>query len=291
MNKRRNEALVGMFVLLGFILLTLLVFFISGVYLFRSGMSVDVIYKYVSILDKGAPVRMAGVRVGEVSSVTLLPSENNEAARVKVRVFIKEGIEVRENYIFKVEGTHVLSEPHIEITPMAGGKPLIQDGTVVFGESPLALENLIEQAHEIAGKVSSILDHISNITGDTKAGDDLKTTMGHLAEVTASLNKILAGSEDDMKSSIANLKNSTDDLKTVLDRLESGEGTAGRLLKDDALYTDMRDLIAEIKAHPWRLLKRDKGSKDVVVSTAKSSAPQPAVSGQTGTGKKKFHIF
>lgn len=287
MNKRRNEAFVGMFVLLGFILLTLLVFFISGVYLFRSGISVDVIYNYVSILDKGAPVRMAGVRVGEVSSVNLQPSEHGEAARVKVRLFIQEGIEVRENYIFKVQGTHVLSEPHIEITPMAGDKPFIHDGDLVIGESPLPVENLLDQAHSIAAKVNTILDNVSKITGDTKVGDDLKTTISHLAEVSASLNKILGGSEDDMKSSLENLKHSTDDLKTVLDRLEGGEGTAGRLLKDDALYDDMRDLIAEIKAHPWRLFKRDKESK----SAAVTKDTQVSVNAQSNVGRKKFFIF
>jgi phospholipid/cholesterol/gamma-HCH transport system substrate-binding protein len=276
MNKRRNEAFVGMFVLLGFILLTLLVFFISGVYLFRSGITVDVIYKYVSILDKGAPVRMAGVRVGEVSTVTLMPSENGEAARVKVKLFIKEGVEVRENYIFKVEGTHVLSEPHIEITPMAGSKPFVQQGSLIMGESPMPLESLLEQANEITGKVNSILDNVKEITGDAAEGQDLKTTMHHLAEVSASLNKILGGSEEDIKTSLGNLKHSTDDLKSVLDRLESGEGTAGRLLKDDALYVDMRELIAEIKAHPWRLLKRDKEKKpspvksDVVVTESQN---------------------
>jgi len=279
MNKRRNEAFVGMFVLLGFILLTLLVFFISGVYLFRSGISVEVVYKYVSILDKGAPVRMAGVRVGEVSSVALQPSENGEAAKVKVKLFIREGVEVRENYLFKVEGTHVLSEPHIEITPMAGNHPLVHDGSLIVGESPLPLESLLEEAHGITQKVNKILDNVKHITGDAAAGQDLKTTIQHLAAVSASLNKILGGSEDDIKTSLGNLKESTDDLRTVLDRLEGGEGTAGRLLKDDALYVDMRELIAEIKAHPWRLLKRDKEKKK----------EEPKVSeSETTTKKKRF---
>jgi len=288
MNKRRNEAFVGMFVLLGFILLTLLVFFISGVYLFRSGMTVDVIYKYVSILDKGAPVRMAGVRVGEVSTVTLMPSENGEAARVKVKLFIKEGIEVRENYIFKVEGTHVLSEPHIEITPMAGVTPLVHDGSLIIGVSPLPIESLLDQAHDITIKVNDILDNVNKITGDAAAGEDLKTTVRHLAAVSASLNKILGGSEDDIKTSLGNLKNSTDDLRSVLDRLENGEGTAGRLLKDDALYVDMRELIAEIKAHPWRLLKRDKEKKEKKDSSKDAVAESNVTDGTKVKGKRRF---
>jgi len=261
MKNRRNEAMVGMFVLIGFLLLTFLVFFISGVYLFRKGYSVDVIYNYVSILDKGAPVRMAGVRVGEVSSVTLKPSADGLAAKVDVKLFIQDGVEVRENYVFKVQGTHVLSEPHIEITPKDGNEPILHDGALVIGESPLPVESLIDQAHLITKQVNVILENISNITGDAKMASDLKLAVSYLSEVGSSLNKILNGSEDDLKSSLTNLKSSTDDLKTVLGRLESGQGTAGLLLKDDALYNDLREFVAEIKAHPWRLMKRDKEKK------------------------------
>ncbi len=59
MKKTQNEVAVGTFVIIGFIMLALIVFFVSGVYLFRSGYYVTVRYNYVSILDKGAPVRMA----------------------------------------------------------------------------------------------------------------------------------------------------------------------------------------------------------------------------------------
>ncbi len=258
MNKRRNEAVVGMFVLLGFILLTLLVFFVSGVYFFRSGFSVDVMYNYVSILDRGAPVRMAGVRVGEVSSVTLLPSQNGGVARVKVKLFIEKDVEVRENYNFKVQGTHILSEPHIEITPMAGNAPILHEGALIEGENPVPLEHLIEQANGIAAQLTTILENVSQFTGDPKTSAEVKTIIHHFAAVSGSLNEILSGSEKDMKTTLENLKSSTDDLKTVLDRLEGGEGTAGRLLKDETLYEELRAFVAEIKAHPWRLLKRDK---------------------------------
>lgn len=257
MNKRRNEAVVGMFVLLGFLLLTLLVFFVSGVYFFRSGFSVDVLYNYVSILDRGAPVRMAGVRVGEVSSVTLLPPEDGQAARVRVRLFIEEGVEVRQNYSFKVQGTHILSEPHIEITPAAGMAPVVAEGTVIEGVNPVPLENLIDQAHGIAGQLSSILQSVGQFTGDPETGEEVKQMIHHLAQVSASLNQLLGNSGDNMKSSLENLNESTDDLRIILDRLEAGEGTLGRLTKDDALYEDMRAFVAEIKARPWRLLKKD----------------------------------
>jgi phospholipid/cholesterol/gamma-HCH transport system substrate-binding protein len=40
----------------------------------------------------------------------------------------------------------------------------------------------------------------------------------------------------------------------VLARMEAGEGTLGALQKDDQLYKDLRDLVADLKAHPWKVL-------------------------------------
>jgi phospholipid/cholesterol/gamma-HCH transport system substrate-binding protein len=50
--------------------------------------------------------------------------------------------------------------------------------------------------------------------------------------------------------------------ETVLTSLESGEGTAGQLLRDQRLYenmntaaTELRDLLAEIRKDPKKFLR------------------------------------
>ena len=198
MPKPRNEAAVGFFVIVGFILLTLIVFFVSGAFFFRQGYALNLMYDYVSILDKGAPVRMAGVRVGEVSKVELVFDETSLKTRVRVKLFIEKGVQIRENYLFKIQGTHVLSEPHIEITPQKGNSPVLEDGKTMAGVETVAMEDIIQAGYDAAGSVNGILA-----------------------------------------------------------KLEKGEGTAGKLLTQDDLYQDLRGFVSEIKAHPWRLLKRD----------------------------------
>lgn len=209
MRKSRNEMVVGLFVIIGFILLALIVFFISGVYLFRQGYSVFVMYDYVDIMDKGAPVRMAGVRVGEVSSVELVPDPGFNRLRVRVKLFLDHRAKIQENYIFEIRGTHVLSEPHIEITPVEGSAPLLHNDSVVNGVKLLPIENLIERAHRVS----------------------------------------------------EGLQKSSDTLAVILTKIDSGEGTAGKLVSSDELYQDMRGFVHEIKLHPWKLLKKNNEHK------------------------------
>lgn len=224
MKKTRTEVLVGTFVIFGFILLSLIVFFVSGVYLVRPGWRVNVIFNYVSILDRGAPVRMAGVRIGEVQRVHLLEDKETGQMKVKIQLFIEKGVEIRENYMFHVRGTHVLSEPHIEITPQPGKAPFLKEGDTVQGVEPVALEVLINRADQIA----------------------------------AHLETILGGTERDAAATLKNLNASTASLERILARIEKGEGTLGKLVSEEELYQEIRDFVKEIKAHPWRLLKKGK---------------------------------
>ncbi|MCC6335126.1 MAG: MCE family protein [Myxococcales bacterium] len=43
----------------------------------------------------------------------------------------------------------------------------------------------------------------------------------------------------------------------ILARLEAGDGTLGALMKDKQVYTDLKDLLADLKAHPWKFLWKD----------------------------------
>ena len=55
---------------------------------------------------------------------------------------------------------------------------------------------------------------------------------------------------------VRQLDASAQSLRTITQKVETGEGTLGKLLMDDKLYHDIEDLIADIKRHPWKLLHR-----------------------------------
>lgn len=247
-----------MFVLVGFILLTLTVFFVSGVYFFRPGYQLNVMFDYVSILDKGAPVRMAGVRIGEVTGVELLYDAKTSTTRVKVKLFIEKKVEIRDNYVFKIAGTHILSEPHIEISPQAGGTGRVESNATIEGASPVAVETLIQTATEIASKLEAILKNLHTALGDEKTGQEMKTIITNLASLTQSMDKVVNGSEGNLQDTVKNIDASAQSLNAILDKVQRGEGTAGKLLMSDELYQELRAFVSEIKTHPWRLMKSDR---------------------------------
>src|SRR3990167_4104793 len=168
MNKPKFEVAVGFFVVIGFVTISMVVFFISGVYFFRDGYHLSAIFDYVGIINQGAPVRFSGVRVGEVSRVKILqPTAQNSKAKVEITFFVEKNVEIRERYEVSIQGTHIMSEPHIAITPVPDGGRVLNDGEVIpNGISPSTLDDLIKRGESIATRLDTILGSVSGAFED-----------------------------------------------------------------------------------------------------------------------------
>lgn len=259
MNKRPSfEVTVGFFVVVGFLILSMFVFFISGVYFFRPGYHLSALFDYVGIIDKGAPVRFNGVRVGEVNKVSLLRAEGEEGkAKVKITFFVERGVEVRENYSVAIQGTHIMSEPHIEITPAPGDARVLQNGDVISnGISPYSMDDLIKQGQMIAERLNQILDATGGMFNDPNTRAKLQESFDYMHDLLGSMSTVMVGQEQQFKDMVVKLNRAADETNILLERLNKGEGSMGKLFKDDELYNDMRDFVREIKEHPWKLFKK-----------------------------------
>ncbi|HZN93965.1 MAG TPA: MlaD family protein [Myxococcales bacterium] len=88
--------------------------------------------------------------------------------------------------------------------------------------------------------------------------DDAQKAMAGLAAVSSGLTKEDGERARQALASYAAAGEKLDRIaaraERVLARLEAGEGTIGALQKDDQLYEDLRALIADLKAHPWKVL-------------------------------------
>lgn len=258
MLKLKSDLAVGIFVVVGFILLTLVIFGVSGIYLFRPGYYIKADFDYVSIIDRGAPIRYAGVKIGEVKKVDINEmADDGSQGHVRLTLFIVKGVKVYENDTVSVQGTHIMAEPHVEIEPADGPRGrLLKDGDRVKGGSPVSMDELILEGKEIAGKINAFLSTVSDSVKDPKSKEALSNALVNISELTASLNTILKGQEQEVRTGLSNLNKSADQLSILLEKMNKGEGTMGRLMADDELYKELIDFVRDLKKHPWRLLKK-----------------------------------
>jgi phospholipid/cholesterol/gamma-HCH transport system substrate-binding protein len=141
-----TEIGTGLFVLLGFAALAFLTTQLpgSGLQLSRPAQSYTVIAKFDNIggLKVGAPVTMAGVRVGRVAAINLDSSDYRAAVSLSIdRGFAK----IPDDSDAGIQTAGLLGANYIGITAGGSDKFLQAGSQIQFTQSALVLETLINK--------------------------------------------------------------------------------------------------------------------------------------------------
>ena len=235
---------VGIFVFFGLIVLSVLVFK-SGDFYFKPGYAVRLIFDFVSGIDNGSPVRLAGVNVGEVKSIQVIRDAEGKT-RVVATVWIAQGVLIETDADVKIKSLGLLGEKYIEIIPGSPGSPTLSDGATLEGGAPVSFEKITESGDRLIGKIETTVDNINKVVTDPSFQSDVKGTFSNASVVSKN-----------MVETSVDLKDAAKSAKIVLGRMRDGEGSIGRLLKDDKIARDLEAFVEDIKSHPWKLLKRN----------------------------------
>ncbi len=244
MKKVGLEFKVGLFVLAAIAILVGLVLKAGDFYL-KPGYQVRFFFDSVSGVDVGSPVRLAGVNVGETKSIRVVRDEQGET-QVEVSAWISQGVFIEDDAKVAVNSLGLLGEKYIEILPGTGGHPTLSDGGTLIGSPPVGFEDLIGNSNRLIHKIEFTMDNLNQVAGDPEFKAGLKGTFVNADVLTR-----------DLRETTDDLKDAAKSARIVLARLRDGEGSVGRLLKNDKIARDLEDFVADIKAHPWKLLKKN----------------------------------
>ncbi|OGW80411.1 MAG: hypothetical protein A3C47_05030 [Omnitrophica bacterium RIFCSPHIGHO2_02_FULL_51_18] len=251
MKKESLEWKVGLFVFLALVSLTMLVVRAGDFYL-KPGYSIRLVFNHVQGIDKGSPVKLAGVNVGELTSISAVRNEIGET-KVETVARIHQGVYIENDAEVRINSTGMLGEKYVEILPGTAGSQTASEGSVLVGMPPVGMEKITESGSRLLDKLQVTADSINSVVTDPEFKSSVKNTFskasntfGH-AEVVAK--NLMEATED--------IKDAAKSARIILARLRDGEGTVGRLLKEDVIAKDLEAFVKEIKEHPWKLLKRE----------------------------------
>jgi len=202
MAKFNNEMKTGIVVVAAVLVFMYISAKMGGVKV-ADGYELNVLFNYVSGLEDKAPVKLAGVIIGEVKKVTHV--YDNDETKVLVKLSLNGDARVREDSKIKISTTGLIGEKYIEITGGLKGSPVVPHGKTLVGVDLYEMEELIAR-----------LD---------SSMQDLQKLMGHA-------DSVLVDNKDDIRATIMNLKDSSENLKEFSD---------------------------EVKRNPWKLLMKGKG--------------------------------
>ena len=234
-----SELRVGIFVLAAIVILIFLILNASGdLNPFASKLHLKARFADANGLRDGSEVRLAGVRVGKVEKITLLPpSDVPNAPRVEALMTINSKIDGRPaRERIRTDSTAQQGSPSllgnemlINITPgTAVGQP-VDDYTILPSSSSNTVNDFATSGTDLAQRLSRLSDEISSIVRDVKGG---KGTVGRLFSDEALYN---------------NLNATIRETEDVMQQIRSGSGSAGRFINDPALYNNANEVTLQLR--------------------------------------------
>lgn len=253
---------VGITVIFATATLCVLIFLMSGTTgIFSKKLTLYLYQDNAGGLRIGAPVRLNGVDIGNVTGIAVVPNHGADPVQIKFKVSARFQPLVHNDANATLATAGVLGETFVDIDSRASKAPTIQDGdTLKSKDQPSfndvvkstqgTLENvdiLLKRADRIFAYIESGEGSIGKLIYDQELYNRLNAT---LSEVQGMINQISAG-----KGSIGKLLNdetfynkinaSVDKLNTIIDQINNGQGTIGKLIKDPSLYNNANETIAK----------------------------------------------
>ncbi|MCK9430077.1 MAG: MlaD family protein [Candidatus Omnitrophica bacterium] len=164
-GKTKLELKVGIFVFIGMAILVIFILSIGGFKTWSSGYHINLNFNFVNGVKVGAPVRFAGVDVGEVKRIKLefLPEESR--SNVKLDIWIRNIIKIPADSSVWVNTLGLLGEKYIEIIPGIDYSHSLKHGDCLTGVDPLPIHQIFNNAESILRNLNDGIIKIKNKEG------------------------------------------------------------------------------------------------------------------------------
>ncbi len=274
--------------------------FLKGKNLFESNSRVFYIeYDNIQGLNKASTVSINGLLVGKVSEINFNPDPAKKGTLV-VKISLDNDFQFSKNSIAKIYSTSIIGGESLAIIPSYDGEMAVSGdylkGEVesdIFTSVGQTLNPLKAKVERVIIGADSLLIALNDVLDD-KTRKSFKTTIGGFEETVVSMNKTLSSlnkmidsSRVDIDATLNNAKKMTENFSKVSDTLvnanlgatvknlqatldnvngllagiKKGEGTIGKLVTDDTMYTnltnaskELEELLREMKEHPKRFV-------------------------------------
>ncbi len=288
----RRDVRIGLFVLMGIVATTILLYMLTDPATFRGRYKVTTSVENVMGLRKGDPVQMRGVNIGRVHDFDLA----RDAGDVLVVLEVEGQWQIPVGSVTQLVSPGLMSPKTVMVVP-GPGPGAVPAGTLLPGT---AMKGLLDDTDSLGEKGELFLDQMTTLMSDSMiasvggSAKDLQVLLGEMADVMGSQSdeiKDLIGSlnraadgladatgpelRDDIASTVAQADSlmgslgatsvrfdrAAAALETVLGRMERGEGTLGQLSVNDSLYVNLsaavesvRLLMDDLRANPGRYI-------------------------------------
>ncbi|MBI5576564.1 MAG: MCE family protein [Deltaproteobacteria bacterium] len=206
-----REAKVGIFVVLGLVILTYFTFRVSkwgGIA--ERGYKLSVDFENAGGLEPKANVKMAGVPIGKVEEIRLV----GDRARLDLR--IDSGIRIPVDSVASIQTQGLLGEKYVEIMPgKRADQTLPPGGRIANTQQPVNLDEMVRKLSLIADDVKRFTDSLSSTIGTEEGKQAIAEILKNVREASAVLRNVSTANEERLNRILVNVDRLSADLSQM----------------------------------------------------------------------------
>jgi phospholipid/cholesterol/gamma-HCH transport system substrate-binding protein len=273
--RRRDEVAVGVLITLAVAILV-----IGALWLARGGLSTGyplyTRFEWGQSLKQGQPVLLAGVNIGYVSDVKL-----RRDGYLDVTFRVNKDQTVPKGSVATVKPVGIFGDVAVALTPQVPVSPLnyASGDTVPAGTPTPDIGQIMTRVDSIGQNVERMTKALDMELVQAGGFKDLRRTISSTTALAAQMQSIAAEQNRNLTATLAayrraataidsaridstlrsfsqtsqnfaklatSLDSASRQLNVALGKLNTGEGSAGRLLTDTSLYRDVRNLVGSV---------------------------------------------
>jgi phospholipid/cholesterol/gamma-HCH transport system substrate-binding protein len=255
MESKREQAMVGMFVLVAVGILIATVFALTGAF-GGTAATYRAYFPFAGGLEPGATVRYAGgPKVGRVEKLQLDPKDSS---RIEITFSVKSGLPIKTDSHVKIMSSSPLGDNHMEIVPGSEKAPLAAAGTILPSDPYVDFNALASRINEIAPQAQQLLKTLNDRASElqvtiTRVNDLLSdSNRANLAGTLAETRGMIAENRGSVKLTVQNLSASSQKLGPLLQDLRKTSVQANEALNHvDSLIgenrADVRQAVIDLR--------------------------------------------
>lgn len=245
-SKETMQIQVGIFVAVGLFLLMLVIFLLgSEKKLFDTQYRLICYFTDISGLRVGAPVQLAGIRVGTVNEILFDEKIEEKKVRLELQISTRYEERIREDSVASIVTQGLLGDKMVFISVGSSETKPLESGAELKSKSPTGFSQILEKSDSLVEAAEQIADNLNNILHEVRDGDGVLHGIiyeKHGEEIVTDI-KLLAENFREASASIA----------SVSHKINEGHGTIGAFINDASVFNDLKTLLG--KANRNKLIK------------------------------------
>lgn len=241
-----SQLRVGIFVLIGLVILAFLILNATGDFNpFERKLHLRARFADADGLREGAEVQLAGVHIGKVASVSLLPPDSADNAKVEAIIIVDGNLggrpiteRIRTDSTAQLVATSLLAnDKMINIAPGSAKGTPVSENHILPTTTAMSINQLTTTGNELLQQINKLAIPANEILQKANQGEG---TLGRVVNDESLYNNL--------DQTVAETKLTMSKLQNTLDRVNRGQGSAGKLLNDPALYNNLNRTVAQLEA-------------------------------------------